>query len=62
MDTTTQAELANTRAIQWTRESIFWLRFFQFTRKYRVRLAARQYELSILLKRDERIGAGVRSK
>ena len=60
MNTTTQAELANTLAIQKVRSDIKWLSIVQAIPKYRDMLAVRRHWLFILLKRDERLGKGSR--
>jgi hypothetical protein len=62
MRNTTEAELANTLAILWVRRSIAWLTLFRFIPKYRDYLTIRRNQLFILLKRDQRIGSGMKSK
>ena len=52
----TDAELANTLAIEKVRSDIRWLSIVQAIPKFRDQLAVRRHWLHILLKRDPRLG------
>ena len=60
MDNHTQAELANTIAINKVRSDIKWLSLVSAIPKYRDMLAVRKHWLFILLKRDVRLGSRVK--
>jgi hypothetical protein len=59
---TTDAELANTLAILWTRRAIFWLKPVAWIPKYHTLLSVHRGNLESLEKRKPFLGEGSRAR